>query len=146
MSFFMATTQIAPEKTAMEISRLLGRHGASQILISYEDGEAVGPSFLIVRNGVSVPFRLPIKWEPVLKVMEKDKHTAHRLCHKDQAIKTSWRLVFRWVQAQLALVEAGAVDLEEVFFPYAQNRKGKTIYEIYSANQFKQLEAPKEDK
>lgn len=143
MSFYMSTTQIAPEKTAMEISSLLGRHGASQILTSYENGEAVGLSFLIVRNGVSVPFRLPIKWEPVMRAMEKDKKTPPRLCNTEQAIKTAWRLVYRWVQAQLALVEAGAVDLEEVFFPYAQNRNGQTIYEIYAGNKFKQLSAPK---
>lgn len=142
MSFYMATTQIAPEKTAMETSSLLSSFGANQILSTYENGEAVGLSFMIQKNGARIPFKLPIKWEPVLAAMKKDKHTPQRLCVKDQAIRVAWRLVYRWVQAQLALVEAGAVELEEVFLPYAETSNGMTIYELYSENKFKQLAAP----
>lgn len=143
MSFYMSTTSIAPEKTAMEISMLLSKFGAQQVLTTYEKGEAVGLAFMINKNGASIPFKLPIKWEPVLKAMENDLKTQRRLCEKEQAIKVSWRLVYRWVQAQLALVEAGAVVLEEVFLPYAQTKNGHTLYELYSENKFKQLEAPR---
>lgn len=139
----MATTQIAPEKTAMEISSLLSKFGANQILTSYERGETVGLSFMIEKNGVRIPFRLPVKWGPVLRAMQDDKKTPRHLCTREQAIRTAWRLVYRWVQAQLALVEAGAVELEEVFLPYAETNNGMTVFELYQGNQFKQLEAPK---
>jgi hypothetical protein len=142
MSFYMATTQIAPEKTAMETSSLLSKFGANQVLTSYEDGETVGLSFCIQKNGARIPFKLPIKWQPVMIAMQNDRSTPRHLCNKDQAIRTAWRLVFRWVQAQLALVEAGAVELEEVFLPYAETRNGMTVYEIYSESKFKQLAAP----
>ena len=144
MSFYMATTQIAPEKTAMETSSLLGRFGAAQILTTYEDGETVGLSFMIQKNGARIPFRLPVKWQPVMIAMQNDKKTPARLCNREQAIRVAWRLVYRWVQAQLALVEAGAVELEEVFLPYAETRNGQTVYELYSDSQFKMLAAPKE--
>lgn len=143
MSFYMATTQIAPEKTAMEISSYLSKFGATQVLTTYEGGEAVGLSFMIIRNGHRIPFKLPIKWEPVLVAMKNDRQTSRSLCSKEQAIRVSWRLIYRWVQAQLALVEVGAVDIEEVFLPYAETRNGLTVYEQYIGNGFKQLEAPK---
>ncbi len=143
MSFYMATTQIAPDKTAMEIAKLLGNAGATQILTTYDGGEVLGLSFMIERNGSSIPFKLPIKWEPVLKAMSNDSKTPGRLCVKEQAIRVSWRLVLRWIQAQLALVEAGSVQMEEVFLPYATRANGQTVYESFAEQKFKLLESPK---
>ena len=137
----MATTKIAPEKTAMEISSLLSKYGASQILTDYEKGQVVGLSFMIQRNGVGIPFKMPIKAQAVLIAMNKDKQTPRHLCNDEQALRVAWRLILRWVEAQLALVEAGAAEIEEIFLPYARTQNGQTVYQIYSAKQFKQLGA-----
>lgn len=143
MSFYMATTQIAPDKTAMEISSLLSEFGANQIMTSYHEGDVVGLSFAIEKNGIRIPFKLPIKWEQVMIAMQNDRKTPRNLCNKKQAIRTAWRLILRWVQAQLALVEARAVELEEVFLPYAETKGGLTVYELYTDSRFKMLEGRK---
>lgn len=142
MSFYMATTQIASEKTAMEISKLLAMAGAKQTLTSYsDDGEAEGLSFTIERNNVKIPFKLPVNWRAVMIAMQNDKKTSRSLCNKNQASRVAWRLILRWVQAQLALVEAGAVKIEEVFLPYAQQSNGQTIYQSFVEKKFLALAA-----
>ena len=141
MSFYMCTTKIDSEKTAMEISKTLSRAGANQILTDHDNGDVVGLSFMIQRNGTRIPFKLPIKWEPVLRAMKDDRKTPRHLCNEDQAKRTSWRLILRWVEAQMALVDAGSVEIEEVFLPYAQTASGKTFYETFVEKDYKQLTA-----
>ena len=41
----------------------------------------------------------------------------------------AWRLVLRWLEAQLAMIRAGLASLDEVFLPYAQDQNGVTLYE-----------------
>ncbi len=138
----MATTQIAAEKTAMEISSLLAKSGAKQALTSYgDDGEAIGLSFIIERGGARIPFKLPVNADKVLQAMKNDRKTPGSLCNKEQAGRVAWRLILRWVQAQLALVETTAVKLEEVFLPYAQQQNGQTVYEAFAERKFLALEA-----
>jgi hypothetical protein len=73
MSFYMATTKINPDKTAAEITALLGRKGAKSILTEYECGEIVALSFLIEREGKEIPFRLPLRWGNCLEAMKRDR-------------------------------------------------------------------------
>lgn len=48
-----------------------------------------------------------------------------------QAKRIGWRLIFRWLQAQLALIqEAKMVDIKEVFLPYHWNGE-QTYYELF---------------
>ena len=44
-----------------------------------------------------------------------------------------------WIEAQLAIVEAEMVDIEEVFLPYALNELDQTLYEAIKAGGFKQI-------
>ena len=48
-----------------------------------------------------------------------------------QAERTAWRNVRDWIMAQLAIIEAGQVDIEEVFLPYLTDRNGRTLYQLY---------------
>lgn len=51
-----------------------------------------------------------------------------------KARQVAWRQVFRWVQAQLAMVDTEMVTVDEVFFPYIQTRNGQTVYELHKNN------------
>jgi len=64
---------------------------------------------------------------------------------KEQAARVAWRVVKDWLEAQLAMIEAGMVDLEQVFLAYAQNPAGETIYEVMRSQRFSNLllEQPK---
>jgi len=136
--FFMATTKISPEKTASEIMELLGKKGAKQILTEYEDAQLIALSFTILASGQEIPFRLPLRWEACLAAMKKDRKTPNHLCNPDQAKRTAWRIILRWVQAQFALIDTGMADLTEVMLPYLQVGE-QTFYEKIAGEHFNLL-------
>lgn len=56
-----------------------------------------------------------------------------------QASKVAWRIIKNWIEAQLAIIEAGQAEFSQVFLPYTQNQGGKTLYEIIKEEKFKIL-------
>ena len=48
-----------------------------------------------------------------------------------QAERTAWRNVQNWIMAQMAIVEAGQVQIDEVFLPYLTDGRGRTLYQLY---------------
>lgn len=143
---FMETTAIEPERTAAEIHVELVKAGATKIMEEYADGRVVAITFAISANGDDLPFRLPVRTEPVFTLLQKRRKyewDRKQSAAKDraQAARVAWRQVYRWVQAQIALIQTGMVQTQEVFFPYL-TRDGKTIYEALAESQFKLLPAP----
>ena len=136
--FFMGSTNIKPEKTAAEIQGLLGYKGAHQILMEYENREIVAVSFTLRNGNQEIPFRLPVRWEACLQAMLNDPGTPMSRCNKDQAKRTAWRIILRWVQAQIALIDTEMVTMTEVMLPYIQVGKG-TFYEALEKEHFKML-------
>ena len=138
---FMATTKIPAEKTAGEISTMLSRSGmVKYIQTEYDGGDIVGISFIVTTGEQRVPFRLPAKMEPVLEAMRKDKKTPRHLLNLEQARRVAWRQVLRWVQAQMALIEIGMVDIKEVFMPYIMVSKEQTLYDQIKGKNFMMLD------
>jgi len=143
-TLFMETTKVEPTQTVTEIQKLLGRYGASAILTDYDDGEVSGVSFKIVVEGNVMAFRLPCRFEPVMKVLiSRRKRIKNLEEFGSQAKRVAWRQILRWIEAQLALTATNMVKIEEVFLPYLQSSEGKTLYEILSENKFKMIEGPK---
>ena len=48
-----------------------------------------------------------------------------------QAERTAWRNVRDWIMAQMAIIEAGQVAMEEIFLPYLTDSRGRTMYQLY---------------
>ena len=137
---YMGSTGIDPEKTIGEIMSLLSRHNISKIVSSYEDGQIVGLMFSISFQGTEIPFKLPVRWEPVFAAMAKDKQTPNHLCTEKQARRVAWRLILRWIEAQLAMAEIGMADIKEVFMPYLYDvKEQKTWYQIMEASKWPML-------
>jgi hypothetical protein len=138
---YMASTKIAVEKTAGEISSLLVAFGARRIVTECDSGEIIGISFSLMINDKEVPFSLPARWRPLLKAMYQDRKTPNSLCNEAQARRVAWRQVLRWIQAQLALIEVGMAEVQEVFLPYVVLNigTGETLYERIASGEFKQL-------
>ena len=67
----------------------------------------------------------------MLKVFAKQKVKPDR----EQAERTAWRNIRDWILAQMAFVEAGNVEGDEVFLPYLTDGKGKTLYQVYKDGQ-----------
>jgi len=131
------TTKITTEKTASEIQKKLANTGAQAILCEYNDGIMCAMSFRIDTPSGRVSFRLPVNTAGVYKVLQSSKIPRSKKT-KDQAARVALRILKSWIEAQLAIVQAGMADLTEVFLPYAQNKAGRTVYEM--VNNLKLLE------
>lgn len=137
MGLLNYTTKIDADKTAAEIARCLSMHGASAILTDYDAGVLSAISFQITLNERKIGFRLPCDWRPVYAVLTKGKKNPYSWNEEKklrwesdwraQAVRTAWRIVKDWVEAQMALVETQMVTTQEVFLPYAVMGDGRTL-------------------
>jgi hypothetical protein len=138
------TTSVSSIKTIGEIQSLLARKGAAKIMTEYDkNGEANALCFILVINGGEFPFALPIRVEAIYKVLEGERKKGKlpkSLLSQDQAKRIGWRILKDWVDSQLALVEIGMAQMEEVFMPYLYNPlTKKTLYEVSAGRQFQNL-------
>lgn len=145
-TLYMETTKIPPEKTAAEIQQLLAYAGASQIATSYDHGEITGLRWAMEVEAQTIPFSMPVRVEPVFRHFQKKRSPKFReraeRQDRDQSKRVAWRQLLRWVQAQLAMIETGMVQTEEVFMPYIQITPNETLYQRLAGSGFKALPAP----
>ena len=147
----METTKVAAEKTAQEITLLLAKAGVSAVQTEYTDKKVVAMSFMITVNNKDIPFRLPVQTEPLFRHFQDRRRDSYSRCEsaerdRAQGERVAWRQIYRWIQAQLALVQVGMVQLEEVFLPYWQTGLNETLYQRLAATEFQlSLPAPTEE-
>ena len=141
-TLFMETTEIPVQKTAGDILSLLVRAGATQVSLDYQDGKIVGMRFTYPVDGFPVAFRLPVRTEPVFKIIngrrtpdawKQFNRDAMAAKDREQAERVAWRQLLRWIEAQIAMVETGMVKTDEVFLPYVATASGQTLYEHFIA-------------
>ena len=58
---FMGTTDVPAERTAGEIMRLLGKAGATSIVMDYERGEVSGMRWKMTVDGREAIFSMPVR-------------------------------------------------------------------------------------
>lgn len=122
------TTTIGPHQSIGEIQGCLASHGASRIMVDYDGaGNPVGIFFSIEMPDGNRGFFLPVNVEGVRSVFARQKVKAS----DGQAERTAWRNVRDWIMAQMAIIEAGQVAMDEVFLPYMTDRQGNTLYQLY---------------
>jgi hypothetical protein len=133
---YMQTTEVPVNKTASEIVAVLVESGAREILTQFgEDRKLTGIRFsLETKKGATQIYSLPARTDPVFKILcEQKSYTYDTDKLKQQAERVAWRLLLRWVQAQLALIQVGMVGVDEVFLPYRQGVDGRTFWELVQA-------------
>jgi hypothetical protein len=90
-------------------------------------------SFSLFFNGNTIGFRLPVNWQAIQSILfdirRKNTKLERRIVEQEHAIDVGWRVIKDWVEAQLALIEANQVKIEQVFLPYAITSQGITLYE-----------------
>ena len=123
------TTEIDVYRSLGEIQGALAAHGVSKIMVEYDGGTPVGVTFAITTARGLLGFRLPANVDGVRAVFAKQKVRAA----EGQAERTAWRNGRDWVMAQMALIEAGMVQLDEVFLPYLVDNSGVTLFEAYQS-------------
>jgi hypothetical protein len=134
------TTKVPVARTVAEIEAKLARAKAEAILKEYDrDGIVSALSFRIRTEFGVLTFLLPANIGRVYQVIVRDKRISPSLRTREQAARIAWRIVKDWIEAQLAMIEAGLVDLQQVFLPYAQDTKGRTFYELMRERKFQPL-------
>ena len=126
------TTEVDTYKCLGEIQSALASHGARKIMVEYDGGgQPVGIVFAVDIPGGQRGFALPANTDGVAAVFARQKIRAK----PGQAQRTAWRNIRDWVLAQMAIIEAGQAQLQEVFFPYMTDGHGTTLYQLYQGGQ-----------
>ena len=130
MAILNYTTQIDSFKTIGEIQKVLVSHGAQSINVDYDvAGNPSALTFFMMIENNPVNFRLPSNYHGVRKSLEKDRKVPTKLKTDAQAIRVSWRIIKDWIEAQMAIIEAGLAEMAEIFLPYAVTSSGATLYQ-----------------
>lgn len=115
-----------------EIQGALAKGGARKIMIDYDEtGDPIGLTFDLLVEGQILGFQLPANIDGVLAAFKREKIKVDR----EQAKRTAWRNIRDWVLAQMAFVEAGNVQADEVFLPYLTDGRGTTLYTAFRSGQ-----------
>ncbi len=133
------TTEIAPEKSLGEISRILVEFGATHISIEYDKVKKVpiGISFVAETPLGDREFRLPARIERVQKVITDkyeagDRRLGPRHTTFEHAARVAWRILRDWIEAQLAMVKLDLISIDEMFFPQlVAGERGETVYQLF---------------
>jgi|SRR5262245_11756924 len=151
MTMYMETTKISPERTASEITGLLVRAGARQLLMEYDKaGKLTGLKFILEVRGRPLPFALPARTDSVFQHLQNERkrtwaRAENEARDRQQADRIAWRQLLRWVQAQIAMIEIGMVEPGEVFLPYVEVEPGVTAWQrAISGGQLALPPAPEE--
>ena len=134
------TSDVSEHVTVAQIHKMLTEHGASQILIDNgPDKKPIAISFRIQTEYGQLSFQLPARLSQIAKILAAEHPRTKQPKIHEQATRTGWRIIHDWLEAQLAMIQAGMVSMTEVFLPYAQNDQGETAYERLKDQKFSGL-------
>ena len=136
------TTEIDAARTAGQVQAILAKAGASDVAMRYEQGQPVAVAFVAPTPFGPREFTLPIHADKVLAVLRRQK-VQPKFQTLDQARRVAWRIVKDWVEAQLAIIATEMVTIDQVMLPYMRGDNGATVFEQYTDQQQKLLEAGK---
>jgi hypothetical protein len=122
----------------LEIERMLTKFGAKRILKEYNHNQQlIGLTFTVETPNGEMPIKLPAKVDKIEQVFKVQvsrgllprKYWGSDWA-KEQAIRTAWRTIKDWIDAQFALISIEMVKVEEIFLPYTYSaRLGQTLFE-----------------
>lgn len=139
------TTSIEADKSAIECIGILTKHGARKVGISLgEDKMPDGLEFIVQTPWGPRAYSLPVNvagTEKALKAAWRARRIEPRFATSEQARRVAWRVVKDWLEAQMALIEAGAVDLPQVMLPWMKVDDNRTLYGAWIENETRMIEA-----
>lgn len=101
------------------------------------DGKITAIKFLVDTAIGEVPISLPVRVSAAYEILKQQKKKNPRIkADLEQAERTAWKCLKDWVDAQMALIQLGLANMDEVFMPYIMDRNGNTLYEIAKERRF----------
>lgn len=140
------TTTIEGEKTALDCVTMLMRFGAKNVALSVgEEKLPDGLDFTIVLPwGVTRSYSMPVNVAGTEKALARAARAGKirsGFSNPAQAHRTAWRVLKDWLEVNLALIEAGAVELERVMLPYMRVSPTQDVYGAWVEDEMRQIEA-----
>ena len=133
------TSNVPIARTISRIEECLADAGATGIMKDYKDGQLAALTFRVqLPNGRPMSIRLPANHDAVLANMMKAVKRPRQgtlLKVREQAQKTSWKLMQDWVEVQLSLIQMQQVDFVQVFLPYVWDGR-TTFYDQLKSKNF----------
>ena len=146
------TTKISAAQTVAEMQALLAGHGARRISVDYDaSGVPSALDFVLETPHGARGFSLPAGVDRMERLLHKED-AAGRLKSGSRAERTSraqaervaWRVMKTWLEAQLALVAADMIDVDQALLAFLQvGSSGQTLYEVYKKQESRLLELPR---
>lgn len=129
------TTKVPAHQSIAEIGQILAKGGAKAVMHEYDDAGGIKAlNFSMVFNGREIGFRLPASVESINTILiakqkADPRHVPKDFTKREHALNVTWRVIKDWIEAQVAMIEANQVKIEQVFLPYAVTANGQTLYE-----------------
>jgi hypothetical protein len=140
------STTIPAKRTVGECTDLLAEAGADAIGLTYEGPRSArvptGLRFQIMTPAGPQSFVMPVNIDAVAKLLagalergelfRKGGLPLSRYATREHAVMVAWRIIRDWLEAQLAIIDAEMVTLDQVMLPYLQV-EGGSLYELVRA-------------
>ena len=128
MPRYAEKTQVTPEKSRIEIERILQRYGADQFVYGWDgDRAALGFRYqgIMVRFKISLPDRKDFESSPTGR--SRTESAAQQAY--DQAVRQRWRALALCIKAKLEAVDSGITTFQDEFLAYTVLPDGSTVGE-----------------
>ena len=95
------TTKVSADRTVAEISQLLVKKGASEIMTSFDEhAKPVALKWRTRSKHGPLSFSMPVRVDAVYEVMTRQRVMAtNNAARREQAYRTAWRIIKDWVEA-----------------------------------------------
>lgn len=124
------TTDVPVSRSVGHVQALLAKGGATRIAIDYDGGEPSGVAFQVDGPQGPLSYVLPIRAHLVHAVLQQER-IAQRYQTPEHAKRVAWRIVKDWLEAQLAMLAADLVTMDQLMLPYQQVGPGQTVYDLW---------------
>lgn len=137
------STRKDPMVTVGEITAILARKGARKVMQEYDNaGAVVGMKWSMEGPYGMISYSMPVNHEAVFKILTRENliYKTNEQKRRAQANRVAWRILKDWIVAQIALLETGMVEMEEIFLPYMlAGPEQNTLFKTLASDNFHDL-------
>src|SRR5260370_35901528 len=128
---------VAGEGSGGEMTKEPVRAGALQISTQYRAGRISGLSWSMPVRGHEACFSMPARVDGVYRIFadRQQGYLSEQLKAKrlEKAQRVAWRHLYRWVQAQTAMIATGMMEPAEPFIPFVTiPGSTQTLFEAFA--------------
>ena len=133
MTKYANRTTVSPDKSKMEIERVLTRYGANQFMYATkEDMAMIG----FMYNGKRIQFKIKLPDRNSSEFKEtpskrRKRSEGNAFIEWERATRQKWRALALGIKAKLELMDSGIVMFEEEFMPFIVLPDGQTFAEKF---------------